>query len=82
MIAFNHWALRAQSWAIRDCRMSANSQLKSLVRGNETIYLHRSGPVLENGLDRPKNRCGRYGFPSSYSISISTVGADEARVCL
>ena len=51
-------------------------------RGNETIYLHRSGPLLENGLDRPKNRYGRYGFPSFYSISISTVGVDGARVCL
>ena len=30
------------------------------LRGNETIYLHRSGPLLENGLDRPKNRYGRY----------------------
>ena len=47
-------------------------------RGKETIYLHRSGPLLENGLDRPKNRYGRYGFPGSYSISISTVGVDEA----
>ena len=51
-------------------------------RGNETIYLHRSGPVLENGLDRPKNGYGRYGFPSFYSIFISTVGVDEARVFL
>ena len=32
--------------------------------GNESIYLHRSGPLLENGLDRPKNRYGRYDFPS------------------
>ena len=23
-------------------------------RGNESIYLHRSGPLLENGLDRPE----------------------------
>ena len=44
------------------------------VRGNESIYLHRSGPLLENGLDRPENRCGRYGFASFSSISISTVG--------
>ena len=51
-------------------------------RGNETIYLHRSGPLLANGPDRPKNRYGRYGFPSFYSISISTVGLDEARVFL
>ena len=50
-------------------------------RGNQTICLHRSGPLLENGLDRPKNRYGRYGFPSSYSISISTVAVDGARVC-
>ena len=56
--------------------------MKSMVQGNETIYLHRSGPLLENGLDRPKNRYGRYGFPSFHSISISTVGVDEARVFL
>ena len=31
-------------------------------RGNETIYLHRSGPLLENGLDNSKNRYGRYDF--------------------
>ena len=42
-------------------------------KGNESMYLHRSGPLLENGLDRPKSRYGRYGFPSFYSISISTV---------
>ena len=30
---------------------------------NQSIYLHRSGPLLENGLDRTKNRYGRYGFP-------------------
>ena len=39
-------------------------------------------PLLEDGLDRPKNRYGRYGFPSFYNISISTVGMDEARVFL
>ena len=52
--------------------------------GNQSIYLHRSDPLLENGLDRPngKNRYGRYGFPSFYNISISTVGVDRARVCL
>ena len=36
----------------------------------------------KNGLDRPENRYGRYGFASFYSISISTVGVDGARVCL
>ena len=51
-------------------------------RGNQSIYLHRSGPLLENGLDRPKNRHGRYGFPSFYSIFISKVGVDGAGVCL
>ena len=51
-------------------------------RANQSIYLHRSGPLLENGLDRPKNRYGRYGFPSFYSIFISTVGVDGASVCL
>ena len=51
-------------------------------RGKETIYLHRSGALLENGLDRPKNRYGRYGFPGFYSISISSAGVDEAGVFL
>ena len=55
---------------------------KMMIRGSESIYLHRSGPLLENGLDKPKNRYGGYGFPSFYSISISTVGVDGARVCL
>ena len=32
-------------------------------RGNETIYLHRSGLLLENGPGRPENRYSRYGFP-------------------
>ena len=59
-----------------------DSQKDPHFRGNETIYLHRSGPLLENGLERPKNRYGRYGFPSFYSISISTLGVDEARVFL
>ena len=53
-----------------------------LPRGNESIYLHRSGPLLENGLDRPENRYGRYGFASFSSISISTVGLDGARVSI
>ena len=44
-------------------------------RGSESIYLHRSRSLLENGLDRLKNRCyGRYGVPSFYSISASAVG--------
>ena len=34
------------------------------------------------GLDRPKNRYGRCGFPSFYNIFISSVGVDGARVCL
>ena len=29
-------------------------------RGNEGIYLHRSDPLLDNGLDRPESRYGRY----------------------
>ena len=59
----------------RPCR----SVLLPSYRGNQSIYLHRSGPLLENGLDRPKNRYGRYGFPSFYRISISTVGVDGSR---
>ena len=62
------------------CQIPFGSELVS-GRGNQSIYLHRSGPLLENGLDRPKNRYGRYGFPSFYRISISPVGVDGARVC-
>ena len=51
-------------------------------RGNESIYHHRSGPLLENGLDRPENRYGRCGFASFSSISISTIGLHGARVSL
>ena len=51
--------------------------------GNQSIYLHHSGPLLENGLDRPENRYGRYlVFLVFSSISISTVGVDGARVLL
>ena len=28
----------------------------------KVMYLQRRGPLLENGLDKPKNRYGRYGF--------------------
>ena len=37
-------------------------------RENQSIYLHRASPFLENGLDRPKHRYSRYGFPSFCSI--------------
>ena len=37
-----------------------------LFRGNKSIYLHRSSPLLENGLHRPENRYGRYGFSSFF----------------
>ena len=50
-------------------------------RKNKSIYLHRGGP-LENGLDRPENYYGRYGFASFSSVSVSTVGMDGARVSL
>ena len=69
----------------KGCRISLAVRCLSVPcwgRGNQSIYLHRSGPLLENGLDRPKNRYGRYGFPSFYSISISTVGVERARICL
>ena len=29
---------------------------------NQSMYLHRSGPLVENGLDRPENRYGGCGF--------------------
>ena len=72
----------SQQPAITYCPTNTASSIWALKRGNQSIYLHRGGPLLENGLDKPKNRCGRYGFPSFYSISIFTVGVDGARVCL
>ena len=59
--------------------IAANPPERFSFNENESICLHRSGPLLENGLDRRKNRYGRHGFPSVYSISISTVGVDGAR---
>ena len=41
-------------------KIASNSVEKS--RGNKSIYLHRSGSLLENGLDRPESCYGRYGF--------------------
>ena len=32
----------------------------------QSIYLHRNGPLLENDLDKPENRYGRYGFASFF----------------
>ena len=52
------------------------------IKGIQSIYLHRSGALLENGLDRPENYYGRHGPASFYSISLSSVGVDGARVCL
>ena len=60
------------------CRPSAGKMKVS-------ICSDRSGPLLENGLGRPENRYGRYGFASFFSfvsISISTVVLDGARVSL
>ena len=51
-----------------------------LNRENGSTYLHRAGPLLENGLDRPEHRYGKYGFASFSSSSISTVGVAGARV--
>ena len=33
--------------------------------------VHRSGPILKNGLDRPENRYGRYGFFAGFSPAYS-----------
>ena len=33
-----------------------------IAKRNKSIYLHCSGPLLENGLDRPENRYGRCCF--------------------
>ena len=38
----------------------------SPAREHESIYLHRSGPLLENCLDKPENRYGRYGLASFF----------------
>ena len=66
-----------------DCARQSGSQWTlDFSRGNESIYLHRSGPLLENGLDRPENRFVRYGFASFSSISIATAGLDGARASL
>ena len=75
-------AQRAKTLANRKWELRIQFARSKLSRGNQSIFLHRSGPLLKNGLDRPKNRYDRYGFPSFSSISISTVGMDGARVCL
>ena len=41
---------------------------------NESICLHRSGPLLDNCIDRPENRNGRNGVAGFSSISTSSVG--------
>ena len=53
-------------------------------RANESIYLHihRSGPLVENGLDKPKNRYGRYVFLVSTAFPYLSYGVDRARVSL
>ena len=78
--------LRFPAVSCKNLRFSAVSWgtdfLPLLAGESQSIYLHCSGPLLENGLDRPKNRYGRYDFPGFSSLSISTVGVDEARVFL
>ena len=39
---------------------SRNLEQENQVWGMESIYLHHSAPLLQNNLDRPENRCGRY----------------------
>ena len=53
----------------QQCEQSNRSKFKlhitknhMICRGLQSIYLHRSGPLLENDLDRAKNLYGRYGF--------------------
>ena len=41
---------------------------KKISWGNKSIYLHRSGPLLGNGLDRPESCYGSYRFASSSKI--------------
>ena len=43
---------------------SLSSFPRKINRGNQSIHLHRSRPLLETGLDRTENRYGRYGFAS------------------
>ena len=75
------WALGQRSvnrgFLVRDCLLS-----RGFKRGNQSIYLHCSSPLLENGLDGPEIRYGIYGFATSSSISISTVGVNGTRVSL
>ena len=87
------WSFCAYSGKVRPIRALRDGKAKKLnckqkaptvskkasPRRIQSIYLHRSGPLLENGLDRPRNCYGRYGFASFYNISISTVGVDGAR---
>ena len=44
--------------------------LRISYRGNQSIYLHHSGPLLENGLDRPKNRYGRYRWGGNQRLPL------------
>ena len=72
-------ALRAFPVSFRHFSGISSGKSQPYCWGNGSIYLNRSGPLLENGLDRPENRYGRYGFASCPSIFISTVGVDGAR---
>ena len=47
-------------------------------RGDQSIYLHRSGPLPENSFDRPENRYGRYGFASFLPFPYLPYGWMEA----
>ena len=50
---------------------------------HERIYLHCSGPLLENGLDKPENlTLVDGGFPWFAQILISFVGALPPRILL
>ena len=42
------------------------SRKLSIPQGKKSIHLHRSDPLLENGLDRRENRYGRYGFATFF----------------
>ena len=40
----------------------SNCKLRHVLLGNESIYLHHGGPLLENGFDSPENSYGSNYF--------------------
>ena len=51
-------------------------------RGNETIYLQRGGPLLENGLDRQRTAMVDMALLASTAYPCLPVGLDGSRLSL